>query len=504
MVAAREWFQHDGAGAVTLGSGYGNISFMNTGSISVGTNFFGAVNSISVGGNTAGATSAGTGSLVLAGGANVTLSGATAAGGMTLSVVAGAGGAGAGISAGTQSVSTGTGIFSNSNGISFGMAGSATVTGSYSVPVVSNAIQAVGSASAAGTNTSRFAADDHVHPGLNTLRVAGNTAGATTSGAGSIHLVGHNNITLSCDTGAGGITVSVIGAAAGTGAGISALSAGTTLASTGTVSFADGNGVTFGMNGQTMTASVAGAGGVAVSAGTQSVSTGTVIFSNSNGVSFGMAGSKTVTASFSAAPAIQYVDVGAVGRYTTALPLTGVGSKRPMLQPFVYLGSGMSLNTIRMHIARMAGNSVMVGTLGVALYSLANNTSVNLVSSFTQNYSLSLSSQWSGTRGYEFYGLSNMTLSRGQWWFAFLALPGADNTASMNIRLMGYDDADVGGFVHSGTDSTGASTENSHQKPFFGYYSATSGGFPAGIGSSEVSGAPAASIPAFYAVMREI
>ena len=65
----------------------------------------------------------------------------------------------------------------------------------------------------------------------------------------------------------------------------------------GSVQFSNANGVTFGIAGQTLTASAGGGAGAAISAGTQSVGTGTVIFSNSNNLSFGMNGSKTVTAS---------------------------------------------------------------------------------------------------------------------------------------------------------------------------------------------------------------
>ena len=79
---------------------------------------------------------------------------------------------------------------------------------------------------------------------------------------------------------------------------LSAISAGTTLVSSGTVVFSNSNGVSFGVNGQTITATVI-TSGMGLSAGTQSVSTGTVIFSNSNNVSFGMAGSQTVTATAS-------------------------------------------------------------------------------------------------------------------------------------------------------------------------------------------------------------
>jgi hypothetical protein len=85
-----------------------------------------------------------------------------------------------------------------------------------------------------------------------------------------------------------------------TGGGIGTVSAGTTNATGPAISFANANGVTFGINGNTITASAAGGGGgggVGLSAGTQSVSTGTVAFANSNGITFGMSGSSQITAS---------------------------------------------------------------------------------------------------------------------------------------------------------------------------------------------------------------
>lgn len=79
---------------------------------------------------------------------------------------------------------------------------------------------------------------------------------------------------------------------------ISALAGGTTKATGPSVSFADANGVSFGVTGNTVTASVApSGGGVALSAGTQSGNTGTVVFANSNGVSFGMSNNTQITAS---------------------------------------------------------------------------------------------------------------------------------------------------------------------------------------------------------------
>lgn len=76
-----------------------------------------------------------------------------------------------------------------------------------------------------------------------------------------------------------------------------ALYAGTGLASTGTVTFANSNGVTFGISDNSLTASVAASTGINVSAGTTSQHLSSLVFSNSNGVGFGLSGS-TITASY--------------------------------------------------------------------------------------------------------------------------------------------------------------------------------------------------------------
>ncbi len=89
--------------------------------------------------------------------------------------------------------------------------------------------------------------------------------------------------------------------AGGTATGV-AISAGTEVATTGAVIFSNSNGITFGLNAQTLTASVAPA--IGLSAGSQSVASGTIVFSNSNGVSFGMSGSSRITAS-AYQPAVQ-------------------------------------------------------------------------------------------------------------------------------------------------------------------------------------------------------
>lgn len=78
---------------------------------------------------------------------------------------------------------------------------------------------------------------------------------------------------------------------AGGGGGV-AISAGTTQATSGTVSFANSNGLSFGLNAQTLTAQF----GYAVSAGTTNTTGSALSFSNSPTVTFGLNGN-TVTAS---------------------------------------------------------------------------------------------------------------------------------------------------------------------------------------------------------------
>jgi len=78
---------------------------------------------------------------------------------------------------------------------------------------------------------------------------------------------------------------------------VQSISAGAAAATGPMVVFSNSNSITFGVVGNTVTASFSGGGGgAAISAGTQSQSTGTIIFSNSNGITFGL-DAGTLTAS---------------------------------------------------------------------------------------------------------------------------------------------------------------------------------------------------------------
>lgn len=181
----------------------------------------------------------------------------------TITASASAAGGGAGLSAGTESVSTGTVVFSNSNGISFGMSNSSVITASHN-GLTSQSNQAF---SAQGGSSA-----------FQTLSF-GNSNGLTFSNSNGSVVASY---TVPSTVG----LLSIIG-----------LSGGTQSNQVTAVVFSNTNGVSFGVNGSTVTASIAaGAAAGSISAGTTSVALGQAVFSNSNGVSFGLNGS-TVTAS---------------------------------------------------------------------------------------------------------------------------------------------------------------------------------------------------------------
>lgn len=178
--------------------------------------------------------------------------------------------------------------FLNANGLSFSNNGGG-VQGSYTVPTVPAQLSV----------------------GLSNL---GNTAGNTGVFTGRVVFVGSDNITLSGSSNGGSATVSLFGPTPGGGGNFSAgVSGGNTSGDTGAtgtrVVFAGGNNVTLSQatnaNGATIT--VSGANTVAQSVQTQSliaalydgansISTGTVRLSNLNGISFGING-QTLTGS---------------------------------------------------------------------------------------------------------------------------------------------------------------------------------------------------------------
>lgn len=223
------------------------------------------------------------------------------------------------VSAGTTQMTSGGVVFSNSNGVSFGVDGN-TVTASHNgLTTAAASDHSHGNPTLALTNLTGTTASASNGFTLSLSAAAagaggfqsagfstqGNTSGDTGFASQSLQLVGGNNITLSGSTNAGGLTLTISGPnAGGAQTGISGIVVSNATYTSGTVSFSNANGISFGSSaGQAITASytvpaVPPETPFGLSAGTQSVSTGTLVFSNSNGISFGMSGSSRITASY--------------------------------------------------------------------------------------------------------------------------------------------------------------------------------------------------------------
>jgi hypothetical protein len=150
-------------------------------------------------------------------------------------------------------------------------------------------------------------------PVINPFGVVAGTLSAGTTKATLGEAVFSNSNGVSFGINGQTITASV---AAGGGGNIGSISAGTTNATLGEVVFSNSNGLTFGLNGQTITGSytvpsVAGLlSNINVSGGTTSNNLSNIVFSNSNNVSFGLDGS-TITASASIATSLSNINVSA-------------------------------------------------------------------------------------------------------------------------------------------------------------------------------------------------
>jgi len=404
------------------------------------------------------------------------------------------------IAAGTQTATSGTVVFSNSNGISFGMSGSSQVTASYTVPstagllsavnlsagttsnnlsafVLSNSngvsfglngstvtasvtgagsgttASAVSNANVVGTNTGRYANEDHQHAGIAAAGVSnvGGTQGNTGTRLGTIVLSGGNAISLSQSTNASGATIGInfstqypgafpmvisapgastnydtvsfenannvtFGGAAGllgdpmtiTASAAVKFSAGTQSSLLSAITFANSNSVTFGLSAGTITASINAAGGgltnVNLSAGTTSQNLSAFVFSNSNNVSFGLNGS-TVTASASQSPAYTALTFQnrQLGASTTLNSMAGQNSM--WISPF-RLVAPVSVSTVLGAIVSFSGTITSAataqngGTVRFAIYSQNATNSTRFDTLWTDALSWTF---WnSGTSSYSY------------------------------------------------------------------------------------------------------
>ena len=536
----------DGLGAMTVGYSNGSIQLSSPPS-SLG---------VSTGGNTSGNTGTFSGQMVLAGGNNITLSVATAAGGAQTITISGAnaGGAQTGISGVVVSNTTytsGTVSFSNANGISFGSSAGQAITASYTVPTQSNQTLGLYASSQTTAQSSSSTIDARsltvvgqgiISAGLSGgsliisapattgltqlsagMSTGGNTVGTTGLASAQLVLAGGTNITLSGSTNAGSMTITVVGANAGS----VNFSAGTTSNNLASVVFSNSNGVSFGLNGSTITGSVAAqtnqtVGLYGVGNTTQNSSTtldartmsfdglGAMTVGFSNGsvqLSAPATSSISVTGQLSLSVNASTISIGAPnygtlsywdngilnGSATTAT--LGVGSV--VLQAMV-LDEYLSMSALREFISgsfsSSSNSSYAIGlSLQAGLYTL-NGSTLSQASSGSQSYAFTNTSNNSFSVLTGIKGVTipmNASMTPGNYW---IGLWSSTSSANANWATLNNVVANEGALTYNGM--LGSATSASNQVVLGGgVWSTTSANLPSSVGLSHITGSVANNVP---------
>jgi hypothetical protein len=176
------------------------------------------------------------------------------------------------------------------------------------------------------------------------------SAGTQFASSGTIVFANSNGVTF-------GMSDSSVITASFAGAGPPSInfSAGTTSNNLTAVTFFNSNNVSFGLNASTITASASFAQSTApggIAAGTQTATSGTVLFSNSNGVTFGMSGSSVVTASVASSLTAINVSAGTTSNNLSAITFANSNG----------ISFGLNASTLT---ASVATGAALIGTISV-------------------------------------------------------------------------------------------------------------------------------------------
>jgi hypothetical protein len=300
---------------------------------------------VSLGGNTTGTLALiSSGTMLLAGGNNITLS----QNGQSVTIEGNGGGNQTGISGVIVSNTTytsGTISFVNSNGISFGSSGANGISASYTVPTVpTQTNQTIGvyasSQTTGQSSSSTIDARSFTHVGQGIISVGVSAGSLLISATTAAQTVQTQNV----------VDVSMSGNTTGTLA----------LVSSGTMILAGGNNITLSQNGQSVTISGANAAGAqtgisGVIVSNTTYTSGTISFVNSNGISFGSSGANGISASYTVPTQTNQT----VGIYASSQTTGQSSSSTIDARSFTHVGQGIvSIG--------MSGGSLLISATTVA------------------------------------------------------------------------------------------------------------------------------------------
>jgi hypothetical protein len=274
--------------------------------------------------------------------------------------------------------------------------------------------------------------------------------------------------------------------------GLMTLSAGTTWASGPGVSFQNANGVTFGVAGNTITASVgaiATGAIVALSAGASEITSGTVSFADANGLVFGAAG-QTITASANTTPISVFSQWG--GFETNYSVSQGMISYQKLSLPMPLSGSsGVVMMDLSGHSDSSGGVTVLLAAYSISAGTAASIASASGGFSWTSGTATTASSVYGGASGTRYRSFEwNVSLTPGDYLMAIAVSTENDGSA----RIFGRQGVNIVGLF------AGAETM------FFldGVSASSSNAFPASVLASDTNylrtGLSAAQQPGFILI----
>ncbi len=229
---------------------------------------------------------------------------------------------------------------------------------------------------------------------------------------------------------------------------------------------------------------------------TAPVTSGNIVFSNSNGVSFGQNGS-TITASVNAGGGAgrtlsEFDNLGGRLFITNITNLTATAiTNRPLFVPF-YLPGDITQNKIALELSRATSGSNLF-TAHAAIYTFVNSTQISRLASLSNGFSNTATASISGVRrllltGWETAGTA---LTPGNY-VMMLYFSHGGNSASMNYSLRGGQT--VGpplGQMYPGANSQITATSqlsSIYMQRFQGRYTNTTNAPPASVNLTQVQG----------------
>ena len=401
---------------------------------------------------------------------------------------------------GTASLSSNV-SFSAANGLTFYTSAGGAIVGSHNAITTARAsTDAIGLATAQSNvtwtvNSAGLSFDARGYAGTATTFAGTNVSGSITLNSNGL------NLALSAATAA----PSPVN-----------FSAGTTSNNLASVVFANSNGVSFGLNGSTITASVAAGGGGFASIGisTQGNTSGTTGFASvsmqlvgSNNITLSQAtsnnGAYTLTISGPSRPRIELfapLAMPGAGSAPAGFSYAGYSNGTLHVQPLhgindVFPGD-MTLDRIGIlwsatHTNSTATTQALTSTVAMGIYTLVNATQLSRAFSGTMSFAVAAGNSNSTL----FNGMRWITINSNQWdtqptlsntlyWIASMALSAGTSFSGqggMGVRV--GNSAQISGFMGAASASAAS---NPNFFPFHGYLSASTNALPVSIGASNM------------------